>query len=83
MSLNIKDEEAHELAKKLAKETGETLTRAVVEALRERLARVHRRRKAAASAAELQAIGRRCAAALKGRLKDHAALLYDERGMPR
>jgi len=83
VSLNIKDDEAHALAKRLAKETGETLTRAVVEALRERLDRVQRRRKTAATAAELHAIGQRCAATLKGRPKDHAVLLYDERGLPR
>jgi antitoxin VapB len=83
MSLNIKDDEAHELVKRLAKETGETLTRAVVEALRERLERVRRRRNAAATAAELLAIGERCAATLKGRANDHGVLLYDERGMPR
>lgn len=83
MSLNIKDEEAHDLARKLARATGETMTRAVVEALRERLERVQRHRKAAALAAELHAIGRRCAATLKGRPKDHGALLYDERGLPR
>jgi len=83
VSLNIKDEEAHALAKRLATETGETLTRAVVEALRERLERVQRQRKAAATAAELVAIGKRCAATLKGRPKNHGALLYDERGLPR
>jgi len=83
MSLNIKDEEAHELAKRLASETGETLTRAVVEALRERLERLRRQRKAATTATELVAIGKRCAATVKGRVKSHGALLYDERGLPR
>lgn len=39
MTLNIKDPEAHKLARKLADRTGETMTRAVTEALRERLAR--------------------------------------------
>jgi antitoxin VapB len=83
MSLNIKDEEAHELAKRLASETGETLTRAVVQALRERLERLRRQRKAAATAADLVAIGKRCAATVKGRPRSHGALLYDERGLPR
>ena len=81
--LNIKDSEAHALAAKLAKETGETLTRAVKEALRERLARVQRRRKAGATATELLEIGRRCAATLKRKPAAHAALLYDDRGLPR
>jgi antitoxin VapB len=38
-SLNIKDEEAHRLAAELARRTGESLTTAVKQALRERLAR--------------------------------------------
>ena len=45
MPLNIKDPEAHKLAKALQRETGETMTHAVTEALRERLDRVRRRRK--------------------------------------
>ena len=83
MSLNIKDPEAHRLAQTLAKETGETMTHAVTEALRERLQRVQRRRRPGATAAELLAIGRRCARTLKGKPRSHGALLYDERGIPR
>jgi len=40
MSLNIKNEEAHRLARELAKATGENMTVAVSEAIRERLERV-------------------------------------------
>ena len=40
-------------------------------------------RKAKATVAELLAIGRRCAAALKGPAIDHATLLYDRRGLPK
>ena len=83
MSLNIKDPEAHRLAQTLAKETGETMTHAVTEALRERLQRVQRRRRPGATAADLLAIGRRCARTLKGKPRSHGALLYDERGIPR
>lgn len=39
MALSIKDPEADRLARALAKRTGETITEAVVRALRERLAR--------------------------------------------
>lgn len=81
--LNIKDPEAHVLATSLAKQTGETLTKAVKEALRERLARVRRSRRAGSDADELLAIGRRCAATLKRKPASHAALLYDKRGLPR
>ena len=83
MTLNIKDREAHSLAQELAKETGETMTRAVTEALRERLARVRRQRRGATLAADLLAIGRRCAITLKGKPTDHGTLLYDNRGIPR
>jgi antitoxin VapB len=42
MSLDIKNPEAHALAVRLAKKTGETLTEAVTTALRERLERLER-----------------------------------------
>lgn len=83
MSLNIKDPIAHTLAQSLARETGETMTQAVTEALRERLDRVRRQRKPDATVAELLAIGHRCAQTLKGAPVDHGAMLYDERGLPR
>ena len=82
MALNIKDQEVHKLAKELQRETGESMSRAVKVALRERLERV-RRSKKRTSAAELLAIGRRCAATLDGTTVDHGQLLYDDRGIPR
>ena len=42
-SLNIKDPEARRLAKEIAETTGETMTHAVIEALRERRARLRTR----------------------------------------
>ena len=83
MTLNIKDPEAHKLARALARETGETMTRAVREALRERLERTRRRRRPETTAAELMEIGRRCARMLKGCPVDHGKLLYDKWGIPR
>lgn len=83
MSLNIKDREAHKLAQTLADETGESMTRAVTVALRERLARIRKSRKAETRAADLLAIGRACASHLKGPAIDHAELLYDEQGLPK
>jgi antitoxin VapB len=83
MTLNIKDPAAHTLAQILAKETGETMTHAVTEAIRERLERIRRQRKPDVVVADLLAIGRRCASTLKGRPVNHSALLYDERGLPR
>ncbi len=82
MTLNIKDPKAHELAQALAQETGESMTRAVIEALRERLERTRRNRRVA-SADELLAIGRRCAERLSGAAMSHGEMFYDERGLPR
>ena len=84
MGFNIKNDEAHRLAKKLAGLTGESMTAAVTEALRERLERV-RHAKSGNLADRLLAIGKKTAAHLKEpfRSADHADLLYDERGLPR
>jgi antitoxin VapB len=81
MSLNIKDPEAHRLAQRIARATGETMTRVVTEALRERLSRLERR-STRASVDELLAIAERAASHVKHPV-DHADLLYDEHGLPR
>ena len=65
MSLNIKNEEADQLARALAELTGETVTAAVTEALRERLERVRRRLRKENRVQDLLAIGGDCAARLK------------------
>jgi len=83
MSLNIKNKEAHKLAQQLAKFTGESMTVAVTEAVRERLERVRRERGVALSDRLLE-IGKDCAARLKEPFRsiDHGDLLYDEKGLP-
>jgi antitoxin VapB len=82
MSLNVKDPEAHRLAQAIAQETGETMTRAVTESLRERYERLQRRR-GKASVEELRAIAKRAAVHVKRPYLDHAALLYDKHGLPK
>ena len=84
MSLNIKSEDAHRLARELAALTGESMTAAVTEALRERIERAKRSERHGL-AERLLAIGRDCAAHLKEpyRSIDHAELLYDDRGLQR
>ena len=82
MSLNIKDPEAHRLAQQIARATGETMTRVVTEALRERLSRLEWR-SARASVEELLAIAERAASYVKRPYVDHAELLYDVHGLPR
>lgn len=84
MGINIKNEKAHRMAQELASLTGESITTAVTEAVRERLNRVQVAR-GASLADRLLAIGKDCAAHLKEpyRSADHGELLYDERGLPR
>ncbi len=81
-SLNVKDREAHRLAQAIAQQTGETMTRAGTEALRERYERLQRRRRKA-SVEELRAIAKRAAVHVKRPYVDHAALLYDKHGLPK
>ena len=82
MGLNIKTDEAHRLAQELATLTGESLTAAVTQAIRDRLERIRRER--GDLTARILEIGRDCAAHLKEPLRsgDIDALLYDENGLP-
>lgn len=82
MALSIKNDEADRLARQLAAETGESLTDAVVIALRERLDRERRRRgpdrrarleRLVAEVAELPTLDSRSADEIVG---------YDEHGLP-
>jgi antitoxin VapB len=86
MALNIRDPEAQQLARALAVATGETMTQAVIKALRGRLGRLRggqalsRRQRAA----RLMAHGERVAAlpVLDPRPPDEL-VGYDEVGLPR
>lgn len=84
MGMNIKNPEAHQLAREIAALTGESQTTAVTVALRERLDRL-RMAQEPCLAERLLAIGRDAAAHLSEpyRSIDHGTLLYDERGLPR
>jgi antitoxin VapB len=82
VSLNVKDPEAHRLAQAIAEETGESITHAVTQALRERHERLQHRRKKA-SVAEMLTIARRISSQIKGPYPDHGEDLYDEYGLPR
>ena len=84
MALSLKDPEADRLAREVADRTGETLTGAIVVALRERLARLKARPRRRPLVEELREIGRRCAAlpTLDDR-SDDEILGYGEDGLPR
>jgi antitoxin VapB len=83
MALNIKDPETDAVARKLARRTGESITEAVLNALKERLARLERGRPQELLR-ELAIIRKRCAA-LKVRDARSADEIigYDSRGIPR
>jgi antitoxin VapB len=86
MSLNIKNREAHALAVRLAKLTGETLTGAVTTALSERLARLEKTTSFdEALYQKLKAIAADCRKHMKEPYlsMEHGDLLYDERGLPK
>ena len=84
MGMNIKNAETHRLVRQLAKITGETQTAAITNAVRERLERLRRNRKAGL-AARLLAIGRDSAPRFKEpfRSAQHGDLLYGDDGLPR
>jgi antitoxin VapB len=83
MSLNIKNEEAHRQARELASLTGESMTVAVTEAIRERLERVRGCKKEVFE--RIMEIAKECGPLWKEpyRSIDHGELLYDEKGMPK
>jgi antitoxin VapB len=84
MALSIKMPEADRLARRLAETTGETITVAVLLAIRERLEREERRRQnKAALLEEIRAISHHCASlpVLDTRSEDEI-LGYDENGIP-
>ena len=84
VALNVKNPEAEKLARALARRTGETITDAVINALRERLIREEGRPRARRLVDELLAIGRRCAALPDlDRQAPDEILGYDEARLPK
>lgn len=83
MPLNIKDADTHALAKRLASLTGESLTQAVKQAVRERLAQVEKTRRAVRLADELDHIALHCAGLpRRDRRSAEQIIGYDEHGLP-
>jgi antitoxin VapB len=83
VALSIKHPEADRLARELAARTGESLTEAVINALRERLRREQGRTRSLSLRDEILAIRRRCATlpVLDDRSADEI-LGYDDTGTP-
>lgn len=84
MALSIKHPEADRLARALAARTGESLTEAILNALRERLARHKGPGKRPRLRDELAAIRRRCAALpILDPRRPEDILGYGDDGLPR
>ena len=83
MALNIRNAEAEQLAEALARLTGETKTRAVTVALRDRLNRLQRDRSGRSLAQELEEIAVHCSSLPVLDSRDSDEILgYDEIGLP-
>jgi antitoxin VapB len=86
MALNLKNPETERLAKQLAHSTGETITRAVTVAIKERLERANSRsRKAKGQLDRMIEIVNRTSSRIRDRRpsKELFDELYDDSGMPR
>lgn len=81
MGMNIKSDEAHALARQIANHTGESLTSAVVIALRERLERIERERNVREKIRRIDEILARLPPVPPGVTSDHSDL-YDDHGLP-
>jgi antitoxin VapB len=83
MPLSIKSREADQLARELADVTGETITDAVVGALREKLERQRRRQRDPQLMADLIAIADHCASLpVLNDLTEDEIMGWDENGLP-
>lgn len=83
MPLNIKHPEADRLARALSQATGETLTDAVLNALRERLQRETGRREPASLREDLRRIQRHFVGARRKDAPGADEIIgYDEHGLP-
>lgn len=84
MALSIKNSETERLARLIAKQTGETLTQAIEQSLRERAERLHRDRRQKATSASVEEILRRVDALPDLDIRSEDEILgYDEHGLPR
>ena len=83
MNLNIKNAEAHKMAVQLAKQTGNSISASVTEAIRRELRRT---RDNSERIKRIDALTARTAAAFAAHSEgniDHGDLLYDENGLPK
>jgi len=84
MAMSIRNNDVEQAARELARMTGESLTQAILKALRERLQRISGRRKSLHLADQLDDIAKRCAhLPILDQRSENEILGYDEQGIPR
>lgn len=84
VSLNIKNEETHQLVRRLAELTGQSQTSAVEDAVRRRIAQLEWEQGRQARSEAAMRIARRAAASADPTVSnDPNDFLYDEAGLPR
>jgi antitoxin VapB len=81
MGMNIKSERAHQMAKRLSRRTGMTVTAVVESALEEKLARLERSMDAEAKYQRIKQFVDALPAPPPGLTSDHSDL-YDDDGLP-
>lgn len=81
MSLNIKSDKAHGLARRLARETGKSMTAVVEKALEDQLMRLHRHAEREYRFQRIKEIVDGLPPAPPGVTSDHSDL-YDDDGLP-
>jgi antitoxin VapB len=83
MPLNIKDKQTHEMARKLAALTGESMTKAVKHALQDKLMQLNKVSDKHHLAEQLEQIALYCAGLPKrSKLSPDEIIGYDDRGLP-
>ena len=84
MALNIKHAEADALARRLAEVTGQSITEAVIKALREQLRRETGKRSVRRLEEELRMISRRCSKLPDRDTRGPEEIIgFDEHGLPK
>lgn len=81
MQINIKNNETRMLADEITKRTGETITQAVTEALKQRLKKLTVEERVARVMEIAKEVSSRMEEPWKS--MDHGDLLYDDRGLPK
>ncbi len=84
MALSIRNPRAEKLAREVATESGENITQAIIQALEDRLERLHGQRSSPDLEVELMKIARRCGSLPDMDLRSAEEILgYDQQGVPR